>query len=89
MVRTVLFLEWFTKTPCIKLSTDHYDVAAARPFERGAGPSHAGGIKEWRDTKRTPDQLRYVDESHTQRSSSDKSRWRQILPITRGLRERK
>ena len=72
-----------------KFQADCVSLATTRPPDRCPRAPDARRAQEWRNTERAPDQLRYLDEPYAERGGTNKSRWRQVLQATRGLRTRK
>jgi len=72
----------------LSLHADNKRLVATRTFERCARAPDVSRAQEWRNTQRSLGQLRYMDESHVERGRTNKSRGRQVLPLTRGLCER-
>ncbi len=68
---------------------DIEDLVTARTSQCGAGSPDAGGAQEWRDAQWTPNKLRHMDELDLEGGGTNKPRWRQVLQVTRSIRERK
>jgi len=71
-----------------RLPTHSFLLVTIRPPQRRPGLAHARRAQEWRNPQRPPRQLRYLDEFDPEGSGANKSRRRQVLSITRGLRSR-
>lgn len=63
-------------------------IVTARTSQCGAGSPDAGGTQEWRDAQWTPCQLRHMDELDLEGGGTNKPGWRQVLSVTRSIRER-